>query len=136
MDKSSEKLLGLLDEAKEQSVSLLGLLSLFLPWLSGEEELVLLLSLASERGGLSDEETAALLVSLWALLVPNNATSKPGKLTLDLSVKGCDAGGAFAGLAPAADLPDNSLRLADLLLRRDDCAPDGPTCTADFSGLP
>lgn len=131
MDKSSEKLLGLLDEAKEQSVSLFGLLSLFLPWLSGEEELLLLLLLASERGGLSDEEAAALL---WALLVPNNATSKPGKLTLDLSVKGCAAGGAFAELAPAAELPDTSLRLADHLLRWDDCAPDGPT--ADFTGLP
>ena len=56
--------------------------------------------LASERGGLSDEETAALL---WALLlVPNNATSKPGKLTLDLSVKGCAAGGALAELAAGA----------------------------------
>ena len=96
----------------------------------------MLLSLASERGGLSDDEAAALLVSLWALLVPNNATSKPGKLTLDLFVKGCAAGGAFAELAPAAELPDNSLRLAGHLLRRDDCAPDGPTCTADFTGLP
>lgn len=83
--------------------------------------------------GLSDEEAAAFL---WALLVPNNAISKPGKLTLDLSVKGCAVGGAFAELAPTAELPDNSLRLADHLLRRDDCAPDGPTCTADFTGLP
>lgn len=109
MDRSSEKLLRLLDEAKEQSVSLLGLVSLFLLSPRAEEEPALLLLLASERGG-SPEASA-----LWE---PNSAASKPGKFTLlELSVNGCVAGGAFA--EEAAEL-DTSLPLVGRRMRRDD----------------
>ena len=121
MDRSSEKLLRLLDDAKEASVSLLGLLSLV--WLlvsaSAEDEVVLVLTLASDRGGLSDEEeedAAALRVPV-PVAEPNKAASKPGKLVLlELSVKGC----AFAAVGTAVWLHRGVLLVppADRRIRR------------------
>ncbi len=102
MDRSSEKLLRLLDDAKEASVSLLGLLSLVWLLVSAEDEVVLVLTLASDRGGLSDEEGEEAAALHESVPEPNKAASKPGKLVLlELSVKGC----AFAavGMPPPAD---------------------------------
>lgn len=125
MDRSSEKLLRLLDDAKEASVSLLGLLSL--AWLlvsaSAEDEVVLVLTLASDRGGLSDEEeedAAALRVPV-PVPEPNKAASKPGKLVmLELSVKGC----AFAAVGTAVWLHRDVLPPADRRIRRWDRGDD------------
>ena len=126
MDRSSEKLLRLLDDAKEASVSLLGLLSLV--WLlvsaSAEDEVGLVLTLASDRGGLSDEEgeedAAALRVPV-PVAEPNKAASKPGKLVLlELSVKGC----AFAAVGTAVWLHRDVLPPADRRIRRWDRGDD------------
>ena len=125
MDRSSEKLLRLLDDAKEASVSLLGLLSLV--WLlvsaSAEDEVVLVLTLASDRGGLSDEEgedAAALRVPV-PVAEPNKAASKPGKLVLlELSAKGC----AFAAVGTAVWLHRGVLPPADRRIRRWDRGDD------------
>ena len=123
MDRSSEKLLRLLDDAKEASVSLLGLLSLVWLLVSAEDEVVLVLTLASDRGGLSDEEgeEAVALHVRVPVAEPNKATSKPGKLVLlELSVKGC----AFAAVGTAVWLRTGVPPPVDRRIRRWDRGDD------------